>query len=209
MDGTDRPDRKSQIIAGAFQALKKHGLPDLSYDLIAQEAGLSRQLIRYHFPDSEALMLAVCDHLAGLYRDALIATVGENRGAGRIDLFLDFYFDLLDATPKPRDDQVYDALMSLATASAPIRDTLRAQYVLLGQVLSHEFSVEYPELQGAPAEELSYLFVCLIYGHWKMVASLGLSEHHRQVTRSAMSRLIRSFRETGASPQSEPKIWGQ
>ncbi|MEP4194775.1 MAG: TetR/AcrR family transcriptional regulator [Aliishimia sp.] len=194
MQDTDQSlRRKQEILKGAFSALIKNGLPSLSFDVIAKEAGLSRQLVRYHFPDDEALMIALCDFLAAQYRDALIAKVMKTEGKDRLEIFLDYYFDLLEDMPKPRDDQVYDALMSLSAGSQKIRDTLRENYSFLGQVISHEFELQFPSLGSRESKELSYLFVCLMYGHWKMVASLGLSEDHKHITRQAMDRLIQSY----------------
>lgn len=200
-------DRKEQIVRGAFDALMKNGLPDLSYDLVAEEAGLSRQLVRYHFPDHESLMVAICDYLAQLYRDALITSAGSLKGPERVEMFLDFYFDLLGNAPKPRDDQVYDAMMSLATRSDVVRNTLAGQYSLLGQILSHEFELQYEEIDRRSAQELSYLFVCLMYGHWKMVSSLGFSNEHRHVTRQSMDRLIRSYENKDLPPSETVRVW--
>ena len=200
-------DRKAQIVGGAFEALKKNGLADLSYDLVAEEAGLSRQLVRYHFPSNEDLMIAVCDYLAGLYRQALISSAGQLQGPQRVEMFLDFYFDLLETMPKPRDDQAYDAMMSLATRSEPIRTVLVDQYGLLGEVLSHEFGVQYPDIDMQSAKELSYLFVCLMYGHWKMVASLGCAEEHKFIARDAMDRLIQSYRQTASVNGKKVAVW--
>lgn len=53
-------DNKNIILDGAFATLKKHGLPMISYDRIAEAAGLSRQVVRYHFPDQEDMMVALC-----------------------------------------------------------------------------------------------------------------------------------------------------
>ena len=63
--------RKPEIVQGAIAALNKHGLAMISYDLIAEEADMSRQLIRHYFPDQEDLMIAVCDGLAAAYREAM------------------------------------------------------------------------------------------------------------------------------------------
>lgn len=197
--------RKGEIISAAFEALMTEGLPMLSYDAIARQGDLSRQLIRYHYPDPESLMIDLCDHLAGLYREALISEVMKLEGAARLRCFFDFYFDLIEGNLKPRDDQVYDALMSLSAGHPRIRTNLRSQYSLLGQVLSHELELEYPALGTQGAQELSWLFVCLMYGHWKMVASLGFSGDHRHVTRAAIDRLIESYAaRRGAAG---PKIW--
>ncbi len=202
-------ERRRQIQQGAFDALRKFGLPHLSYDIIANEAGATRQLVRYHYPDPEELMHDLCDLMAEYYRDALISTAGQLSGPARVDAFLDFYFDLLDGKAKPRDDQVYDAMFSLAAGSDGLRNTLAGQYTLVGQVLSHEFSVQYPDLDQQSAEELSFLFVALMYGHWKMVSSLGFSDNHNRLTRSAMDRLIRSYCAENSQFSDSIAVWGR
>lgn len=198
---------RAEIIQAAFRALIKSGLPALSFDAIASEAGTSRQRVRYYFSSSEELMLALCDALADAYRQILIENAARLEGSDRLGLFLDFYFDLLDGAEKPKDDQVYDALMSLATGSEKIRESLRSQYTLLGQIISHEFQLAHPALDSRACEELSYLFVCLMYGHWKMVASLGVSPAHNRITRHSLDRLIRDYVNNPHADAVYDKIW--
>ncbi|WP_299733069.1 TetR/AcrR family transcriptional regulator [uncultured Tateyamaria sp.] len=208
MTQSDEPkDTRVRIIEGAFKALNKEGLPPLSYDRIAAEAGVSRQLVRYHYEDPETLMVAICDFLANAYREALLQNAAQLVGSARLEMFLDFYFDLIDGVGKPRDDAVYDAMMSIAAGSLRVRENLRGQYVLLGQVLSHEFQLAHPELGKQSSEELSYLFVALMYGHWKMVASLGVSSGHNQLTRNAMDRLIQSYVDAGTPVSALDRVW--
>lgn len=161
----EKGNTRSAIVDAAILALDKHGLPLLTYDAIADEAGVTRQAVRYHFSDPEALMVSVCDRLAEVYRNLLIANAAKLEGSDRLNVFLDFYFNLLDGTPKPADDAVYDAMMSLARGSDAVRENLATQYRTLGEVMSHEFRVSHPDLDQRSAEELSYLFVCLMYGH--------------------------------------------
>ena len=205
--GSSNEDTRAKIVQGSFRALQEHGLPHLSYDLIAAEAGVSRQLVRYYFDAPETLMLELCDYLAGLYRQALLHSAAKLDGPQRIEMFLDFYFDLLDGVPKPQDDRVYDALMSLAAESMPIRDNLRGQYTLLGQVLSHEFQLAYPALEARASDELSYMFVCVMYGHWKMVGSLGVSPDHNRLTRGALERLIRTYVDAASPVTTDFRVW--
>ena len=178
---------------GAFDVLMAEGLEHLSYNKVAEAAGTTRQLVRYYFPDPDDLMIALCDQIARAYREALIDGMGDRQGEDRIALFLDFYFDLLDAPRKPRDDQVYDALFSLAARSDRVKTNLRQQYTLLGHVISHELRQQFSQIPLPACEQLSFVFVSLMYGHWKMVASLGLSEDHKHITRQAIDRLIESY----------------
>lgn len=201
MSETTPASTADEIRNGAFAVLLSEGLPYLSYDRIAQEAGVTRQLVRYHFPDPETLMLDVCEHLAALYRDILINSMSQKSGADRLTVFFDFYFDLLEGTAKPRDDQVYDALFSLAAKSEPIRTHLREQYQLLGTVLSHELRQVHLSLSIESCEEIAYLLITIMYGHWKMVATLGMPETNNKVARRAIDRLLASYL---IEPQAQP-----
>lgn len=74
-------------------------------------------------------------------------------------------------------------------------------------MIAHEIGAAYPAMPARSADELSYAFVSLMYGHWKMVASLGFSEHHNRVARGAMDRLIRSYAAEADPPEGMGRIW--
>jgi len=199
--------KKEAIIDAAFQELMEGGLPALSYDLVAGRSGLSRQLIRYYFPNRDELMIALCDRLALAYRQALVALASKPDISDRLNMILDFYFDLLDENSKPRDDQVYDAVMCFSAGNDIVRNNLRTQYGMLGNVVSQEITIKYPGISSQDADQLSYLFVCLMYGHWKMVASLGTSEEHKFITRRAVDRLIASYRAEPSPKAEHRSVW--
>ncbi len=200
-------ERRNSILKAAIDAIHHDGLPFISNALIAKRSGVSRQLIRYYFKSKEELMIEICDMLAAAYRKALVDVALSNDSANRLEQLLDFYFDFLEGKTKPRDDQVYDAMMSLAAGSPAVKENLRGQYSLLGSVVSQEITVNYPNITVEDADQLSYLFVCLMYGHWKMVATLGLNETHRVITRKAIDRLISSYQQSPSKPEDQPKIW--
>ena len=198
--------RKPEIVEAAYNAILKNGLPLISYDLIAQEADMSRQLIRHYFPDPVELMVAVCDRLAAAYRDCLMKGILNAQSPTRLKTFLDFYFDFLSDRDleKPRDDAAYDAMMALASTHPAIRKNLHDQYNLLQYTIAHEVQVSHPQLNQKACLEIGYLFVSLMYGHWKMVATLGFSPSHHAVTRAAVDRLIESYVERWDDPDLEP-----
>lgn len=198
--------RKPEIVEAAYNAILKNGLPLISYDLIAQEADMSRQLIRHYFPDPVELLAAVCDRLAAAYRDCLMKGILNAQSPTRLKTFLDFYFDFLSDRDleKPRDDAAYDAMMALASTHPSIRKNLHDQYNLLQYTIAHEVQVSHPQLNQKACLEIGYLFVSLMYGHWKMVATLGFSPSHNAVTRAAVDRLIESYVERWDDPDLEP-----
>lgn len=203
----NRKTQKRAIVEGAAKVLQQQGPPLPQYERIADEVDVSRQLIRYYFDDPDEMMLEVCNYLAEAYRMALVNGVADMEGPKRLEFIFDFYFDLLDAHPKPRDDSAYDSMMAYAAGSDAIRANLRGQYSLLGQVLQLEVKMQHPEMDLESCAEIAYLFVCLMYGHWKMVASLGLSEEHKLISRRAIDRLIKSYLDKDFTPLGTVRTW--
>ena len=187
------PDKKIQILSAASVLLKNQGAQALSFENIAHEANLSRQLIRYYFTDLDNLIVELCDYLANGYREILVAGVVNVGEVERLKFFLDFFFDLVDEHPMPPNLEVYDTLIAYSVGSARLKERMRDQYNVLGQVMSHELAIAHPELDGGACEELSFLFVSMMHSHWSFVASLGYSREHSLLTRKAIDRLIASY----------------
>ena len=197
--------RRPEIVRGLYEAIRKNGISLPGYGQVAEAGEMTRQLIRHYFVEPEQLAIALCDHLASTYRDSLMKGIIEAGDSLRLSTFLDFYFDFLAdrGLAKPRDDAVYDALFALASTSEPVRTRLRDQYSLLQMTLAHEIQISYPQLPQNGCRELGYLIVALMYGHWKMVATLGFSETNNVVSRQAIDRLIESY----VAGYDDPDLW--
>ncbi|WP_306115532.1 MULTISPECIES: TetR/AcrR family transcriptional regulator [unclassified Roseovarius] len=190
---TQTQEKKVEILRAATALIKQRGLQALSFDAVAKQAGLSRQLVRYYFTDLDALILELCTFLGNEYRNILVAGILEMRQVERLKFFLDFFFDLADAHPMPDNLEAYDSLLAYAVGSADLRERLCDQYKTLGQVVVHELAIAHPELEDHACEELSFLFVSMMHAHWSFVASLGYSRDHGRLTRQAIDRLIKSY----------------
>ncbi len=96
----------------------------------------------------------------------------------------------------------------MTAAGAPKeREALRYQYVLLGQVLALEIKMVHPQMPLEHCSEVAYRFVCLMYGHWKMVATLGLAGDHKRITRRAVDRIIAAYAHADSDPKDWPMAW--
>ncbi len=187
--------RKPAIIQGAISALNKHGLSMISYDLIAEEANMSRQLIRHYFPDPDALMVSVCDGLAAAHHEALGSGVVKVEPSKRLDLFLDLFFHVVGQgkVGKQTDTVAYDAMMAVATGSKSVRKCLLDHNSFLRSEISKEVQIAHPSLSASDCDEIGYLFVALVYGHWRLVTTLGFCPSYNDISRTAMGRLIASY----------------
>lgn len=203
------PDKRTAILQAATRVLTERGLSVLSFETVAEQAGLSRQLVRYYYADLEALMVDLCDHLGAGYREILIHGVVNLGQVERLDFFLDFFFDLADSHRMPNNLEAYDALLAYAVGSAPFRDRLCLQYKTLGDVMTHELQIAHPQLTGAACEELSFLFVSMMHAHWSFVATLRHSRDHNRLARKAMDRLIQSYLDEAAHEAVMEKPWAR
>ncbi len=200
-------NKKVVVLDAATKVLRTQGLQTLTFDSIANEADISRQLVRYYYPNLEILMVDLCDHLAATYREILVKSVQEIGQVQRLDLFLDFFFGVTDRYPMPDNLEVYDAFFAFAVGSSQMRDRLCMTYEMLGQVFLHELSIAHPELEDFVASELSFMFVSMMHAHWSYVATLGYSHEHGNITRAAMGRLIKSYLDQPAASPLVSKTW--
>lgn len=181
----------------------------MSFENVALEAGLSRQLIRYYYSTLDELIVDLCDHLGNLYREMLVNGIVDVGQVERLDFFLDFFFDLADGHPMPVNLETYDAMVAYSVGSDRLRDRMCDQYRTLGQVIVHELAIAHPELGGAACEELSFIFVSMMHAHWSFVASLGHSRDHSRLARRAFDRLIRSYIEDSSDVPLIEKPWSR
>ena len=186
-------DRRAHILKATTKLLNEKGLQGFSFESVAKEAGLSRQLLRYYFSDLDHLVSELSDHLGNVYREALVEGIVEVRQVERLDFFMDFLFDLTDEFRMPDNLKVYDALIAYSVGSVQVKERMRAQYKTLGQVIAQELAIAHPTLNGPSCEELSFLFVSMMHAHWSFVASLGFSRQQSKVTRGAIERLINAY----------------
>ncbi|MEZ5880872.1 MAG: TetR family transcriptional regulator [Nitratireductor sp.] len=89
-------DKRAKILAAATNLLADRGVQALSYENVAHEADLSRQLVRYYYSDLDSLIVDLCDHLANVYRELLVTGIVDVGKVRRLDFFLDFFFDMAD-----------------------------------------------------------------------------------------------------------------
>ena len=204
---TPAPNKNIQILQAATALIRDKGLQALSFEAVATQSGLSRQLVRYYYADLDALIVALCDHLGNGYREMLVAGIVDVSQVQRLGFFLDFFFDLADGHPMPDNLEVYDSLLAYAVGSEPLRNRLCDQYKTLGQVIVHELAIAHPELSGQACEELSFLFVSMMHAHWSFVSSLGHTRDHGRLTRDAIDRLVASYIATPAAEPLVERAW--
>ena len=128
-------ERRSQLLDLGVRLLATRSLDELSIDLLAEEAGISRGLLYHYFGSKHAFHLAVVRRAA----DELIAqTAPPATGdpVARLQVSLSAYVDYVLAN--------FEGYVSLLKGAAGGNDALRAIYDEVRAVLSERIFLEDP-----------------------------------------------------------------
>lgn len=72
-----RTSKRSEILDAAFAVVERDGVTALTYESVADEAGISKGGLLYHFRSREALLVALHQHLAEQWESHLISAAGK------------------------------------------------------------------------------------------------------------------------------------
>lgn len=72
-----RPNKKTEILKAATRVIDRHGVTGITFDSVAEEAGITRAGLIYHFPSREILIQSLHEYLATQWEDGMLALVGK------------------------------------------------------------------------------------------------------------------------------------
>lgn len=73
-----RPNKRTEILDAALRVIKDSGVTAVTFESVAEQAGMTKGGLLYHFPSREALLQALHEHLAGQWETSLVAAAGDN-----------------------------------------------------------------------------------------------------------------------------------
>jgi AcrR family transcriptional regulator len=143
-------ERREQLLDLGVRLLADRSLDELSIDLLAEEAGISRGLLYHYFGNKIAFHEAVVRHAA----DSLIAQTAPPAGGQPLDRLLvsvAAYVDYVTAN--------FEGYVSLVKGAAGGNETLRGIYEEVREVLSERIFTEDAQGELVPATARNRLIV--------------------------------------------------
>ena len=81
-----RPSARPRLIEAALTVVEERGVTALTLDAVAEEAGVTKRGLIYHFPSKHALLAGIHEDLAArMERELLEATGREPEGASLVE----------------------------------------------------------------------------------------------------------------------------
>ncbi|MEV4994649.1 TetR/AcrR family transcriptional regulator [Streptomyces niveus] len=72
-----RPSSKNLILDASIRVTEREGITGLTLESAAEEAGVTKGGLMYHFRTRDDLLLAIQRHLTGAWEERLVAEVGK------------------------------------------------------------------------------------------------------------------------------------
>lgn len=113
-------ERTAQILDAMERCVAAHGLGGTSLELVAQEAGVKRSILRHYVGNRDELVRAMATRLTERYRGELRALVRSLNGPDAVEALLSALF----AEPSAedfRDVVVVEALIAASETDAEVR----------------------------------------------------------------------------------------
>jgi len=120
-----RPSNRGLILEAAERVALEAGAAQLTLDAVAEEAGVSKGGLLYHFPSKSVLLEAMLENLLGGYeqrRDEKRASLPENEHR-------DFLAEMaagLDVPPEPRKQQLGTSLLAVVVHEPGLLERCRS-----------------------------------------------------------------------------------
>jgi AcrR family transcriptional regulator len=120
-----KPSRKIDILHAASKVVSERGIFNLTLEAVAEEAGVSKGGLLYHFPSKEELVKGMVDHLASNYRGKIAENVemDPEKKAKWIRAYVDVTFN---QTFQNKD--MHSGLLAAKAVNSDLLDPIRELY---------------------------------------------------------------------------------
>ena len=176
--------RRPQLLDAYARCLVKFGAEGSTLERIAEEAGVTRALVRHYLGNREDVDRA----LVGFLRERGVRWF-TGLGAGlppqeRLAEILDALFE--EGSDQP--GQVVDTLLGATSQDPALRGLLREMYLEFEHLLDSELAATYPLSEPARRRQVAYAILCLAGMH-SSLAGLGFPADRHDAARASAQDL--------------------
>ena len=192
MGRPDLTEVRTAEILDAFEAcVARYGLEGSSLELVAEEAGMKRSILRHYVGNRDELILALAKRVVAKYRDhlqVLAKTASEDR---RLDDLLSFFFpDMPVETASSL--LVMESLIAAAPEYPEIRHLMSEYIDELVTLTGKQLRTVYPRATRQQCWSVAYGIVCICFNHESLVP-LNLDPKYLKAARDTARRLAESL----------------
>ena len=182
--------RRPQILEAYQACLVRYGIEGATLDRVAEEAGVTRGLVRHYLGNRDDVLRALGAHVRDEYSTWLQDLVAARPPEGRLDVVL----DALLSDEMPRDlYQVVSELFWVATRDPEIATMLRDMYQEFERAIDSELAAAIPRADPRARRQVAFAILALAFSAPDFQV-MGFPSDRRRAARTAADRLVGSLR---------------
>lgn len=184
-------ERREELLDAFERCIVKFGLEGTSLEQIADEAGMTRSVIRHYIGNRDELVDALIERIIDQYSGQLEAAYANVAPDNLISHTLDTMFSgeqLLDQ----RDTIIINVLMTAKDRYPRAKHLLVAMFEAMIESFSADLRQAYPQASAERCRQVAYALICMAEMHESLIW-LGLDGSHNAAARAAAEALIRTL----------------
>jgi AcrR family transcriptional regulator len=184
-------ERRDELLDAFERCIVKHGLEGTSLEQIADEAGMTRSIIRHYIGNRDELVDALIERIIAQYAGQLEAAYADVPADQVVRHTLDVMFSgkqLLD----PRDTVVITVLMTAKDRYPQAKKLLVAMFEAMIESFGADLAQTYPRAPAERCRQVAYALICMSEMHESLMW-LGMDRGYNADARAAAEALIRTL----------------
>jgi AcrR family transcriptional regulator len=181
--------RRPQLLDAYASCLVRYGVEGTTLDRVAEEAGVTRGLVRHYLGNRDEIERALGEHVREGYAVWLEELVGMSDREDRLDAAID---GILSEQPR-KLYSVIDALFREAPLDPQIAGVLREIYTGFEHAMDVELAAALPASDAKARRRVAYAIVCMAFAETDF-DQIGFRPDRREAARGAARTLVDSLR---------------
>jgi AcrR family transcriptional regulator len=162
-----KSQRTEQILDAFERCIMKFGLQDVTLQKIADEAGVTRSILRHYIGNRSDLLRALGKRLEEKYIQTLFSRLSSSTNLTLPDDILDFLFEESFEFPNA-DETVIRAMIEASARDAGLRNQLLDMYQTYEDDLTNVLSQAFPHASISKCRSVSHFVIIASHGNYSL-----------------------------------------
>jgi AcrR family transcriptional regulator len=180
-------ERTAEILDAFARCMVKYGL-DTSLDQVAEEARISRSIIRHYIGNREQVVNVLIEHITTDYLAELRAEAAQIPQERMLTVTLDYLFGD-EITYDQSDKLIFDVMMTARDRYLEAKQMLIGMFEQLIAMFADDLRRAYPQAAEGRCRDVAYSVLALAMSTESLMG-LGMNSHHRAAARASAEALI-------------------
>lgn len=183
-------ERTGEILEAFARCMVRYGL-DTSLDQVAEEAGMTRSIIRHYIGNREEVVNALVERITTEFLAELRAEAAQIPQEQMIAATLDYLFSE-EPGYDDTDKLIFDVIMTAKDRYPQAKHSVIMMFEELVSIFAADLAHAYPQAEASHCRDVAYSILALAMSNESLVWA-GMDSHYSAKARASAEVLIHSL----------------